>query len=307
MAGSSVSHLEEMLHLKKIEPDLFTSGEQLWHPPGGRGIYGGVIAGLCIRAAQHTISDGFSIHATHCYFLEVGDSKEPVEFSVQRVRDGKSFITRNVIASQGGNPICSSTVSFARDGTQDSRRPVQHGPPMSEGLHPPPEDRSISNSHIMVAPQMFPVDIEQVHGPPHGQVMRIWIRSPEKIAEASNHALHQVILAFLSDWVLMPAVPIVNNLWKFPDAIIPGDNVSAFEGSELGMLFTLNHAMFFHEPLEVKADEWMLLETNSPWAGKERGLVTSKVFSKGGILLATCIQEGGVRLKKTTKVMEAKI
>lgn len=67
---------------------------------------------------------------------------------------------------------------------------------------------------------------------------------------------------------------------------------------EIGMMVSLDHSIYFHEPRKVRADEWMLSEMESPWAGDGRGVVTQRIFSADGTLLATCFQEGVVRLKE---------
>ncbi|KAJ9298100.1 hypothetical protein DTO271G3_3705 [Paecilomyces variotii] len=67
---------------------------------------------------------------------------------------------------------------------------------------------------------------------------------------------------------------------------------------EVGMMVSLDHTIYFHNPQAFRADEWMLNEMDSPWSGEGRGLVTQKIWSKDGVLIATCIQEGLVRLKQ---------
>lgn len=90
---------------------------ELWHPPGARGVYGGAVIAQCLSAAQSTILSGYLIHSMHCYFVLAGDASIPILYHVERVRDGKSFITRTVQARQRGKAIFTTTCSFMREGS----------------------------------------------------------------------------------------------------------------------------------------------------------------------------------------------
>lgn len=70
---------------------------------------------------------------------------------------------------------------------------------------------------------------------------------------------------------------------------------------EVGMMVSLDHTIYFHNPRDFRADEWMFTEMETPWAGDGRGLVFQKIFSRNGKLIATCVQEGVVRLKQPTE------
>lgn len=71
---------------------------------------------------------------------------------------------------------------------------------------------------------------------------------------------------------------------------------------EIGMMVSLDHSIYFHSPRDFRADEWMLAEAETPWAGDGRGLVMQRIFSKDGKLIASCVQEGVVRLKQESKL-----
>ena len=106
-------------------PDQANWSRELWHPPGARGIYGGAVIAQCLAAAQKTIpapseANGnaeFLIHSMHCYFVLAGDASIPILYHVERVRDGKSFMTRTVQARQMGKCIFTTTLSFMREGS----------------------------------------------------------------------------------------------------------------------------------------------------------------------------------------------
>lgn len=60
---------------------------------------------------------------------------------------------------------------------------------------------------------------------------------------------------------------------------------------EMTILMMAYSTIYFHNPKKVRADEWMFAEMESPWSGDGRGVVTQRIFSADGTLLATCFQE----------------
>ncbi|KAG8167662.1 hypothetical protein KVR01_003351 [Diaporthe batatas] len=162
--------------------------------------------------------------------------------------------------------------------------------------------------------------------PPHTKRMRQWYRARGKISEAGGHQAHINALAYVSDSYFIGTVSRIHKLWRFPFAArdfsdLPPDlkdhirKLNDFEGyggqstleefadfwkdrPEIGMMVSLDHSIYFHEPRRVKADEWMMSEMESPWSGDGRGVVTQRIFAADGTLLATCFQEGVVRLKE---------
>jgi acyl-coenzyme A thioesterase 1/2/4 len=76
--------------------------------------------------------------------------------------------------------------------------------------------------------------------------------------------------------------------------------VSKEERGNIEMMVSLDHTIFFHNQATVRADVWMFSEMESPWTGDERSLVVQRVWSSQGTLLATCFQEGAIRLLQDT-------
>ena len=121
--------------------DIYTNTRSLWHPPGARGIYGGAAIAQSLAAAQKTIPPPspsnnhavFLIHSMHCYFVLAGDASIPILYHVERVREGKSFMTRTVQARQRGKCIFTTTASFVREGS-GGQKTVDHGWDMPEGV-----------------------------------------------------------------------------------------------------------------------------------------------------------------------------
>ncbi|KAM0333457.1 hypothetical protein ACHAQA_002119 [Verticillium albo-atrum] len=160
-------------------------------------------------------------------------------------------------------------------------------------------------------------------GGEHKMRCRVWNRARGRISEAGGHAAHLNALAYMSDSYFIGTVSRVHRLWRFPFApsevadLDPsvrahversnrvdglGDGPEAWaERPKLGMLVSLDHSIYFHDPRRVRADEWMFSEMDTPWAGDGRGVVLQRIFAEDGTLVATCVQEGLVRLTQDGK------
>lgn len=145
---------------------------------------------------------------------------------------------------------------------------------------------------------------------------RTWLRARGKVSESGGHQAHLNALAYVSDSYFLGTLSRIHKLWFLPfqpsdvadfapetrkyvgqllDFDGLGSKVEEWEGRpQVGMLVSLDHSIYFHEPRRVMADEWMFVEMDSPWAGEERGVVLQRIFAKDGTLLATCVQEVSV-------------
>ncbi|KAM7209762.1 acyl-coenzyme A thioesterase 8 [Naviculisporaceae sp. PSN 640] len=323
--------IEDVLQVTKLSvfgPDIFTNTRQQWHPPGARGIYGGSVIALCLASASRTVPEDFLIHSCHCYFLLAGSGELPILFHVERVRDGKSYATRTVQARQQGRCIFTTTISFVREGSSGSPdSQVSHAFPMPLGpdgkpVSPPPDTLTDVPDLAAVGPfESNRIEVVNENSPHvHEKKTRQWVRARGKITGGLQ--AHLNALAYVSDSYFIGTVTRIHKLWRFPfpaadvDKLEPklrerirklnawegmGDPKDMIDRPEIGMMVSLDHSIYFHEPRKVKADEWMLSEMDSPWAGDGRGVVTQRIFSKDGTLLATCFQEGVVRLKDESK------
>lgn len=311
----------EVLELGVLGKDLFTNARPLWHPPGARGIYGGAVIAQSLASAQVTVPDDFLPHSCHCYFLLAGDSSVPILYHVERVRDGRSFTTRTVQARQKGRCIFTTTISFVRDGANGDVKQVSHAQKLPQGIaETVPKDNGEDGNG-----EGAPVTSRRIEmgGGDSKEVWerkcRSWTRAKGKISPSGSHRSHLNALAYMTDSYFIGTVSRVHQLWRFPwrpsavsglpphqrkvveDDSCGPDGLSLEEWEkrpQVGMLVSLDHSIYFHEPRKVRADEWMFVEMESPWAGDGRGVVTQRVWSKDGTLLATCFQEGVVRLKK---------
>ncbi|KAI0203226.1 Thioesterase/thiol ester dehydrase-isomerase [Astrocystis sublimbata] len=313
----------ELTELSIISPDLFTNTRELWHPPGARGLYGGCIIAQTLAAAQRTVPADFTVHSYHCFFVLAGDSSVPILYHVERVREGRSFCTRTVQARQRGHAIFTVTCSFTRDGSGGART-VSHAAPMPIDVPVPPEGYE---EPTLVGTEKSPFEhfkcpLNDSDISPEKRKIWQWVRARGSISDEGGHQAHLSALAYMSDSYFIGTVSRIHRLWRFPfrpeemehldpevRAHISKLNDTDLDGSleemqrrpKVGMMVSLDHSIYFHNPKKVRADEWMFTEMESTWAGDGRGLVMQKIFSRDGTLLATAIQEGVVRLKQDKK------
>ncbi|KAF4466755.1 4-coumarate-- ligase-like 7 [Fusarium albosuccineum] len=255
-----LSQLEELLHLKKIEP--------------------------------RTVEDDFVCNSIKSQFLLPGTDKAAVTYSVARLREGRSYVTRMVHAVQEGRQISVAMISFARKLSREHQH-VRHAALMARVEEPNTEERhnGCDVANDTYAPELSPVTLGESSFPPQDRVLRCWIRAPQQISQADDLTVHQAVLAFLSDWIAISVIPYVHGYFQFPEAILKSVKSSVFQGTDIGMLSTLSHSIYFHSSASIRADDWMLIEVHSPWAGNERCLATAKMFATDGTMLATYFQE----------------
>ncbi|OOF95472.1 hypothetical protein ASPCADRAFT_49833 [Aspergillus carbonarius ITEM 5010] len=344
-AKAPIENVLELTPVVDVGNDVFTNTRPLWHPPGARGIYGGAAIAQSLAAAMRTVPADFAVHSMHCYFLLAGDSEIPILYHVERVRDGRSFITRTVQAKQRGRPIFTTTLSFSRANSGGEKK-LEHAssmPPVSLPQEPG------SGSHQRIEKSGGGPFESQKAGvvdlvddlPPQEKRTRRFMRSRGRISDAGGHHAHLSALAYMTDSYFIGTVVRVHDVPRFsspaelkralnalknPSDLDDEDIARALkelkeeeatdlrrrlegalhrvtnqppqERKEVGMLVSLDHSIHFHNPWAFRADEWMITEMESPWAGEGRGLVLQKIWSKDGTLIATCTQEGVVRLKQ---------
>ncbi|KAI9741731.1 MAG: hypothetical protein M1834_000117 [Cirrosporium novae-zelandiae] len=326
---SAIENVLELTPLLDIGPDIYTNTRPLWHPPGARGIYGGAVIAQCLSAAQRTVPDNFTVHSMHCYFVLAGNSEIPIVYHVEHVREGRSFATRTVQARQKGQPIFTTTMSFVREGSGGPKT-VEHATSMPPQA-PKPIDESLSRlpegEESPFIAQRFPIR-DDGSLKPHEKRVWQWSKARGSISAEGGHQEHLSALAYMSDSFFIGTVSRVHNLWRFsspqktpsPSKDKEKVKMAKLESQEneknlleirnrpqIGMMVSLDHTIFFHNPRAFRADEWMFTEMESPWAGDGRGLVMQKIWSKDGVLVATCVQEGVVRLKQHGSESKSKL
>ncbi len=283
-----LSELVDLLSLERIEVNLFRGRSQ---DLGWGQVFGGQVLGQALSAAHQTVPDDRQVHSLHGYFLRVGDCSTPIVYTVDPIRDGKSFTTRRVVAVQHGRPIFNLAASFQVD-----EEGFDHQDAMPAGLLDPDtllSERQLARALEGKVPDVLyeraiaerPIDIrpERPHNPTRPSVReptrRVWFRTSDPIAGEPDSAwLHRCLLAYASDFhFLTTAMQPHGASW-----LTPGMQVAS-----------LDHAMWFHRPLRV--DEWLLYDVESPSASSGRGLVRGRVFDQQGRLVATVAQEGLMR------------
>ncbi|KAE8324186.1 thioesterase-like superfamily-domain-containing protein [Aspergillus sergii] len=330
---------------KSSAKDVFTNTRPLWHPPGARGIYGGAAIAQSLAAAMRTVPSEFAVHSMHCYFVLAGDSEIPILYHVERVRDGRSFITRTVQARQRGRPIFTTTLSFSR-ANSGGKKKLEHATSMPDVTLPDDSSADVKRRLYNAGGGPFESHklgtVNRDSSKPEDKRIRRCMRARGNISEAGGHHAHLSALAYVTDSYFIGTVSRVHDIPRFASPAelkavlnalknpsdLDDDEISrAFkelkeeeaaelrrqlEGAlskaedpknkhkhkEVGMMVSLDHSIYFHNPWAFRADEWMVTEMESPWAGEGRGLVLQNIWSKDGTLIATCTQEGVVRLKQ---------
>ena len=282
--------LQDVLDLLDLEPIEINMFRGISPAEGWQRVYGGQVIGQALVAASRTVEDANRIaHSLHGYFLRPGDTTIPIVYSVDRIRDGKSFNTRRVVAIQKGRPIFSMSVSF-----QVMEEGLHHQIPMPEAAAPKdcPSQEDLRKNYINDIPEEYrdnflnredPIEMRFQDGmndfkpdpmPPH---QRVWIRAVDKMPD--DVRLHQCVLAYASDMTLMD------------NAIRPHGIGWTEENFQTA---SLDHAMWFHQPF--RADEWLLYYQDSPYSGGARGFNRGSFFTREGQLIASASQEGLMRL-----------
>jgi acyl-CoA thioesterase-2 len=251
-----------MMNLESHGPDTFVGiGPQ--YPWGG--LYGGQIVAQALRAATLTVEPQFRVHSLHAYFIRRGDHQEPIRFEVDRIRNGRSFVTRSVIARQSIGAILNMSASFQVD---------EPAPDMQIAVPPrvPQPSELGKQSWMSMFERCF-----APRGEGKGRAVG-WLRMLDAIAD--DPALHACALAYMSDDLPTDAVVAL----LYPDRM-PGE----WDGPHTFWTASLDHAIWFHRP--VRADDWQLQDFTCHGLISSRGLSVGHVFDTSGVHLATISQE----------------
>jgi acyl-CoA thioesterase-2 len=272
-----------LLDLRVVDVDRF---EGISPPAGPQRVFGGQVAGQALVAAGRTVDPARRVHSLHAYFVRPGDPSQPIVYSVERIRDGRSFSVRRCAGYQYDKPIFLMSASFQRaeDGLEH-QTPMPPDIPLPETL-PSMKERLEANplrARLMGGYRTYPFDVRYVTDPPwaggdrtptHHQ--RAWIRIVGQLPD--DPLLHACALTYCSDLTLLEAT-----VGRHGEAWGPGGMVGA----------SLDHALWLHRPF--RADEWFLYDCSSPSASGARGLATGRMFTMDGRHIATAVQEGLLR------------
>jgi acyl-CoA thioesterase-2 len=265
-------------------------------------LFGGLIAAQSVVAAGRTVLPTHRIHSLHSYFILAGDGRMPILYNVTRVRDGRSFATRQVTAMQENKPIFMMMASFHTDepGPEFQRPPEQLHRLLGD-LLPRSGGRVPSTSELHrdgqratgLVTQTLPVlsglnhslayhkHATQVGHNERGEALEIGAPT----SRVNNWVMHSALLAYMSDEGLMSTIrqPYAK---KDPSMVI-------------AMSFSLDHTIHFHRPF--RADEWLLFHNETTCSAGGRGVARTEVWDDQGLLVASFLQEGLLRPPKSWK------
>ncbi|MDR3041351.1 MAG: acyl-CoA thioesterase II [Acinetobacter pittii] len=279
--------LVDLLTLEKLEENIYRG---ISRNLVGKRVFGGQVLGQALRAASYTTDR--PAHSLHAYFLYGGDINAPIIYEVDRLRDGKSFVSRQVRAIQHGRVIFSAMVSFANpeEGLNYQHQEPEYPAPetlkseneLKEGiLNFVPENVRASfmrERHVEIRP-IDPVNPfqPQPEAPYNAHYIRTHDRIPKQLDDI---ALHQAIVAFYSDFTLMTTALRPHGLSYISPRL---------------QCASIDHAIYFHRPL--RADEWMLYDMEATVSAASRGLNFGRMWQNGQLVCST-VQEGLIRLRE---------
>ncbi len=275
--------LTAILDLEPLERNLFRgrSPKSSWPR-----VFGGQVIAQSLYAACKTV-EGRQPHSLHAYFLLAGDPEVPIVYEVDRLRDGRSFTTRRVLAIQKGEAIFAMSASFhVEEPGYEHQMPMPKVPMPEElpdreemvKLFSAPEHNPLQTFYQRKRPiEIRPVELERYRG--GGSLepkFNVWIRAVEPLPD--EPAFHQSVLAYASDLLLLDSSLIAHGTSVFNRKI---------------QAASLDHALWFHRPF--RADDWLLYSQDSPSTSGARGFSRGLVFNREGHLVASVAQEGLVR------------
>jgi acyl-CoA thioesterase II len=289
-AQSLVTELEELLSVTRMGDGWYLGRRKA----GGVGrVFGGQVIAQALAAAQDTVGPERIAHSLHAYFMRAGSEDYEITFRVERDFDGGSFSTRRIIAMQKDTPILNMAASF-----QKHEEGLHHQDPMPDV--PPPEaltpEAELRDRFAHQIPEKFranflrdrafesrPVEPRDWLGGDKRLPARqdIWFRL--RAPTVDDPAMHRAMLTYQSDsWLLGTCTLAHGVTWLTPGM----------------MTASLDHAIWLHGDFRV--DDWMLYSCDSPWTGRGRGFNRGSIYTRDGRLVATCAQEGLIRLRTAT-------
>lgn len=281
---ASVDELLELLDLETIDLNLFRGTQPSTKM---QRVFGGQVAAQAMVAAVRTVPGEMTVHSLHSYFLRPGDTAVPIVYDVERVRDGRSFATRRVLARQHGRPIYALTASF-----QIHEEGFDHQDVMPDAVSP--EDAFDVSAMMLAADderrehwarEWSVMDLRHAGDSKPGGLLdgssmpsrvHYWIKVAQRLPD--DPTVHRAALTYISDMTLLGATLLLH------DRTPSSPDVQAA---------SLDHTVWFHRPF--RADEWLLYAQASPTAGGGRGLAWGRLFTEDGRLVASVAQEGLIR------------
>ncbi len=283
----AMENLLSILDLERLEQDLYRGNSP---QVGWQRVFGGQVIAQALVAAQRTMDEDRHVHSLHGYFMRPGDPEVPIIYEVDRIRDGKSFNTRRVVAIQHGRAIFSLSASFQVDEPGLDHQIDMPDVPMPESLigEADLKERFLKNAPENVRRywererpiEMRPISLEHyISREKLAPVQNIWVRANGAVPD--DPRIQAAVLAYLSDMTLL-------------DTSLFAHGLSVFSGKIQAA--SLDHSMWFHRPYAM--DDWMLYAQDSPSTSGARGLNRGGLYTRDGMLIASVAQEGLIRQRR---------
>jgi acyl-CoA thioesterase-2 len=297
VAIARARRLLEILDLQQIEENLYLGQNEASNLPGPMRLFGGQVLAQAAAAAYRTV-DGLHLHSLHGYFLRAGSSERPVLYEIERIRDGRSFTTRRVVAIQNGEAIFSMDVSFQID-----EPGFEHAHPMPNVPLPDELQDDVVVAANLSVNSSAKQGAEETRMSPMAKIERpfetrsifpigseawasdrywspVWIRFRESV-DTKDKVLARCLLAYASDMSLVSTASLPHQ--------------SEVTRSQLQMA-SLDHALWVHR--EVPVDQWLLFHKRTSNSQGSRGMVHADFFVESGELIASVTQEGLIRKRR---------
>ncbi|KAI8815303.1 acyl-coenzyme A thioesterase 8 [Cladochytrium replicatum] len=297
--------IEQALELEELEPDLYRS-KQLWTPNGARGVFGGQVVAQALSAATRTVPHEYHVHSLQSYFLLPGDHTKPIYYRVKRLRDGRTYVTRQVEASQRGRCIFNLSCSFQIPETShlDHQYEMPKVPPpeavksQEENLRLWYADETLPEKYrqlikMRLESHPFPIESKPINRaraqdmlqPPKAEPRQlVWMKAKGQLPD--DLRFHHCVAAYLSDEYLLNTSLLVHQ-------------ITGFSRPRLKMIASLDHMIWFHQPF--RADQWLLYEMESSRTIGGRGLTFGRIYTLDGTLVMSSAQEGVIRADPVNK------
>ena len=238
-------------------------------------LFGGALLTQALLAADATVPDDYAVHHLHGEFPQRGRAGEPIEFAVDRVKDGRALTSRRVVGRQGERTVVTLEASFQR---ARDLGPEFHAPSQLRF----PADAVAAGTLAVSAGGGFGIESVDPTGSANGTAstdVQAWYRAVDPLP--GDAVWHAAVLTLVSDM----AVPTV--------AITAAGVVAGGPDGEGGpgtvATTSVNHTMWFHRPL--RAHEWFVLTSQPLSTAHGRGVALGSAHDGEGRHVASIVQE----------------
>ncbi|TAA47292.1 acyl-CoA thioesterase II [Corallincola spongiicola] len=284
-----LDQLTSLLTLEEIEAGLYRGQSQdLGFPQ----VFGGQVIGQALAAAKQTVDISRKVHSFHSYFLLPGDASRPIVYDVEVIRDGRSYSTRRIKAIQYGKPIFYMTASFHQEEAGFDHQTTMPNVASPEQLE---SQQAFAKRHLHLLPEKIrdqyacEMPIEMRSATPFNPlqpekmpaVRDVWFRANGTLPD--DPRMHMYLLAYASDFNFLPTAAQPHGVSFMQPSI---------------QMATIDHSMWFHR--DFRMDDWLLYHVDSPSSGGGRAVVRGQFFDTQGRLVASTMQEGVFRQRKST-------